>query len=240
MRNGDRDTEGLTPEPGLYGSGSAHRSRRRRQAAIGAGLVVILGGGAFAGYQVLDDDATPVARVDALDRTTPAIEQSEPGATAGMPTRTSPAAPAKTATATPRPATDAERIKAARSAAANSDSQVRRATSLNRSTVSAVEVTTSTTQQEGGTLKIGSAFKDLTGYQELGWIADTGRPVGSSRCTQKIQLSSGVAAAERPTLLLCWRISDAKSVYTVAVKPDGRPSSALSVAAIDREWARLG
>src|SRR5690349_10177075 len=119
MRNADNpEPDSWTPEPGLYGVESAHRSRRRRQVAIGVGLAVVIGGGAFAAYQVFDDDAAPVARVGALDPTTAG---TEPSASADAPDTAKstggPSTPARTKTATPRPATDAERIKAARSAA---------------------------------------------------------------------------------------------------------------------------
>jgi hypothetical protein len=70
-------------------------------------------------------------------------------------------------------------------------------------------------------------------------VTDDYTKVGNVNCTQKIRLSANVKPKERPTLLICWRTSAQKSVYTVAVKRDGQPSQAKSVAAIDKEWARL-
>jgi hypothetical protein len=40
-------------------------------------------------------------------------------------------------------------------------------------------------------------------------------------------------------MLVCWRTSARRSVVTVAVAEQGRPSSGDSVAVIQREWARL-
>ena len=101
-------------------------------------------------------------------------------------------------------------------------------------------MTTDITQQDGEDLKTVSARQDLTGYQELGLAADKGVKYGDSRCTKTIRVSPKDKPRPRPTLLLCWRVSAHKSVYTVAVKLDGRPSAKLSLAAIDKRWAELG
>jgi hypothetical protein len=102
------------------------------------------------------------------------------------------------------------------------------------------DVTTTTSEQDGGTLKVVSARADLTGYRELGWVADPGEEVGSARCSDTIRLSVDAKPVKHPTLLICWRTSARKSVYTLAVKPKGKPSPKDSAAAIDRQWNRLG
>jgi hypothetical protein len=103
-----------------------------------------------------------------------------------------------------------------------------------------LDVTEATTQQQGGTLKVVSARADLTGYQELSWVADKGTKSGDARCTQKIRLSAQTPAAVRPTLLLCWRTSAQRSVYTLAVVPKGRPTTSISTDILAKEWRRLG
>jgi hypothetical protein len=248
MRNGDnRDTEGLTPQDGVYSPGVARRSRRRKHAMIGVGLFVLLGGGGLVATQALDDD-TPATRTGALDSPAllPGASQPasgvEPSPSAGARSGAAPAKPAVSAGA-PRPVTDDERITAARSAAAKAGSQVRRPLPPNGGAVASVsdaDVTTSTTEQGGGTLRVMSARKDLTGHGELALVADKGEKVGNARCTQKIRVSANVEAKVRPTLLLCWRTSAQKSVYTVAVVTKGRPSTKASATAIDKEWSRLG
>jgi hypothetical protein len=90
------------------------------------------------------------------------------------------------------------------------------------------------------TLKVVSARGDLTGSKELLWVADGGHPVGNARCSQKFRFNSKSDVTEKPTLLICWRTSATRSVYTVAVTLDGRPSEQASVATIDKVWAQLG
>jgi hypothetical protein len=90
------------------------------------------------------------------------------------------------------------------------------------------------------TLRVVSARGDLTGSKELLWVADGGHPVGNARCSQKFRFNAKSAVTEKPTLLICWRTSAIRSVYTVAVNLDGRPSEKASVATIDKVWAELG
>jgi len=90
------------------------------------------------------------------------------------------------------------------------------------------------------TLRVVSARGDLTGSRELLWVADGGHAVGKARCSQRFRFSPDAAVSEKPTLLICWRTSATRSVYTVAVDLDGRPSEKASVATIDKVWAQLG
>jgi hypothetical protein len=94
-------------------------------------------------------------------------------------------------------------------------------------------------QKAGATMRLVSARSDLTGQQELGWVADKGEPVGKARCTKKIQLSNNSKAGVRKNLLICWRTSATKSVFTVTVDRDGKPSKRKSVAAIAKRWAEM-
>lgn len=90
------------------------------------------------------------------------------------------------------------------------------------------------------TMRVVSALTDLTGKLELAWVADAGTPVGDAHCTQNIQVSPDSPARVRPTLVICWRTSPQKSVYTMAVDLDHTPSSAASVALLDQTWNALG
>jgi hypothetical protein len=89
------------------------------------------------------------------------------------------------------------------------------------------------------TLRVVSARGDLTGQRELSWAADSGHPVGNARCTQNFRIGADAAARERPTMLLCWRTSATKSVYTIAVDIDRRPSETASVVTINQTWSKL-
>jgi hypothetical protein len=90
------------------------------------------------------------------------------------------------------------------------------------------------------TLRVVTAKGDLTGQRELAWAADEGRVVGNARCTQNFRLNPGDPAGVRPTMLLCWRVSETKSVFTVAVDLNGKPSEKESVATIEKAWSSLG
>ncbi len=63
---------------------------------------------------------------------------------------------------------------------------------------------------------------------------------GDAECTKTIRLSPDVPPRERPTLLLCWRLSGTRSVYTVAVDMDGKPDPEESLVALEKRWATLG
>jgi hypothetical protein len=237
------------PEDGTYDPGAARRARRRKQAAVGAvGLAAILGGGAF-------------FLTEARHGATIVRDTGAQGSIAGSPAPSSPppAAPARPATTRPRtPGADrqrasaspspskslsaAQRIAAARAAAAKDGIPVERplvAQGLPGATGPVTETNTGSLAS-GGTMRVISARYDLTGQRELLWAADGGSPVGDARCTQNFHFTNARKPRIRPTMLMCWRTSAAKSVVTVAVVKQGRPAAATSVAALDAEWARLG
>ena len=53
-------------------------------------------------------------------------------------------------------------------------------------------------------------------------------------------MSDGAPVQEKPTLMICWRTSADRSVYTIAVVRTGRPDAEDSVAALNRQWNKLG
>ena len=97
-----------------------------------------------------------------------------------------------------------------------------------------------TIKNDRRTLRVVSAYGDLTGKRELAWVADAGHVVGAARCTQNFKFNAEARAGVRPTMLLCWRTSATKSVYTVAVNLSQRPSEKDSVATIDKVWRQMG
>ena len=90
------------------------------------------------------------------------------------------------------------------------------------------------------TLRIVSARGDLAGQRELKWAADTGHPVGTARCTKNLRVGQYASAAVKPTVVLCWRLSPHRSVYTLAVDVDHPPSEQASVTKINEVWGQLG
>jgi hypothetical protein len=184
----------------------------------------------------MTDDA-PTGTTDLGARpalTTPATPASEnPSTGASSPT---------TARVVPSPSTLSERVAAAKTANQRAGTTVRRPLASAGGIVAvagAVNVTESGSAKSGSTLRVVSARHDLTGQRELAWVAEKGETVGSARCADRIRLSADAEIREHKTLLLCWRTSATKSVYTVAVKLGGRPSKQASVTEIDRVWSTL-
>jgi hypothetical protein len=246
MPNADRDQ--FPPEPEGERSDYQPRARssgRRRKAVIGVtGLAAVLGVGAFVITDRLSEPSS-TRDVAAISAPRPAAATSPaPSPTSPAPTPSPSASPSATSAAAtvaePDPEVSREIIAARSRAAADGVPLLRGLTSKALDSVSDVRVTSSGSPQAvGGTLKVVSARGDLTGYQELAWVGDDGEAVGDARCSQQFRLSNDVKATKRPTLLICWHTSAAKSVYTVALSLKSPPSKRASVAAIDQAWAQL-
>jgi hypothetical protein len=246
MRTVNNRAEGPQPEAGVYRSIVVRRSRRRKQAVIGAvGLVAVLSAGAVAVQWVGDRDGTATAAdpgsvVPSTATTSMASTGSAPSRKPSAPASTgAPSAPA--AADEPRQRTAAEQVAAARAAGAKLGTAVRRPLPSRAGGATAaddrVSIATSGTAKKN--MRVVSARQDLSGQRELAWVAGEGERVGNALCAQRFRFSADMPAATRPTLLVCWRTSAAKSVYTVAVDFGGRPSRLASVAAIDSTWAKL-
>jgi len=233
-------------------------TNRRRQAIVGTvGLAAVLGVGAYVvTAQFTDqDEATSSAPVvtPALEPPVPeqpASEQPNPEPPVPNETATSAAAssvPPKKATEQParpspsRSLTVDEKIKEARRAAARDGYDIKRpVTAAPNVKIASGPVSERSEKRPNGSLRVISAKHDLTGQRELLWAADKGRPVGDATCTQTFRFSNNVKPSVRPNMLLCFRTSATKSVVTVLVSSDGKPSRKESAAIIAREWAKLG
>jgi hypothetical protein len=99
---------------------------------------------------------------------------------------------------------------------------------------------TGTVQKDQHSMRIVSAKGDLTGQRELAWPADKGVAVGDAHCTQNFRFNAQALPGIRPTLLICWRTSADRTVYTVAVDVKAKPSMTDSVAQLDQEWNAMG
>jgi hypothetical protein len=242
-----------TPEHdefGLYASQASDdaRRRRRKQVAGVAGLAVLVGGAVLLATGQMGGDHTTIRDTGALAPVVPATSPTPSptdGAVTAGPTPTkavvSSASPKRGAPSPTKSLTARQKIDKARAAMAKDGVAVQRPLApVARMDSAAVTETTVGSAADGGTVKISSARGDLTGYAEMAWAADKGQPVGSARCTHKFRFAQGAPGATKPTMLLCWRTSATRSVYTLAVSPSGKPKAATSVAAIDAQWAKLG
>jgi len=232
----------------VYNSVVARRNRRRKQAIAGAAGLAVLGAGAFlVTSQVVDENRTETREAAALAPAVP--EPTGPEASAASASVAASASPSASATvsssAVPtvsptREKSRAERIDEVKGTAAKANNVRRPLPATGARPVKDVTVKETGSLETGGTLRVVSGRGDLTGQRELALAADQGKPVGAARCTQKVRFSAGAPAVERPTLMICWRTSATRSVFTVAVAAKGRPSAEKSVAAIARQWAKLG
>ncbi|MFG1607126.1 hypothetical protein [Actinoplanes sp. NPDC049265] len=246
MHNTDHDASTTTPA-------ADRMSRRRKRSLAVAGLAVVLGGGAIAATQWTgnDDPAVPVelaapatAASDSTDG--PVDATASPSPSEGSAPAHTPASPSsKSPEPSPSlPKDAAQRIAEARAAAAKEGVPVKPAIPAPTSPELPDEAITvrdsGSLQKDKATMRLVSARGDLTGQRELAMVADDGEKFGNSRCSQTISVVNEAKPQRKPTLLICWRTSAKKSVYTVAVDLDGDPSEQKSVAAIDTEWKRLG
>lgn len=220
---------------------AARRGRNRAMAGV-AGLAVVLGAGAYATTTLISQDdgsrqttAFEVAPAATQHSSSVSAEPS-PGATATVQTGKAAAAAMPTRSLSPE---EADRVRKARDAAKNKQPVLKPLTPKPGLPTGAVEVTNTGSLKEGGSLRVVTAKWDLTGQRELLWAADKGERVGKARCTQTLRFSNNLEPKERPTVLLCWRTSKDRSVVTVAVNKEGRPSKKASVAEIQRQWAAL-
>jgi len=232
---------------GVCASAAPRRGRRRKQVLAAAGLATILGAGAFTvTYELTGDARTAPSDLDAQ---APRNAQVPAAATSSVapPTADGPAVNALPATPTPTVTAKSfnQRLSEARTAASRAGTTIRNPLPPpNGGPMAAVDIVSVTdsgnVRTDGHSLRVVSARGDLSGQRELGWVADDGETVGDARCSQNFRLSNNVRAKEHPTLLVCWRTSATRSVYTVAVDVKGRPSKQTSVAALDKAWAKLG
>jgi len=92
----------------------------------------------------------------------------------------------------------------------------------------------------GAQARIVSARYDLTPRWQLLGAADTGQRVGAVRCTQNFRVDGAPLPQNRPGLVLCWRMSQLKSVVVIATRATGPPRPADAAALLSREWTAMG
>jgi hypothetical protein len=91
----------------------------------------------------------------------------------------------------------------------------------------------------GGIVRVVTARSDLTGREELGWVAGGVTSYGDNKCSQTFRLFNSPRPAKKPNLLMCWRTSAKKSVVAVVVDPKGKPSRAKALDVLERKWREM-
>ncbi|XVU23493.1 hypothetical protein ACQPZJ_40555 [Actinoplanes sp. CA-054009] len=246
--------EDRSGDEGVYQSAMPDRQQQRRkqrakQAVVGVAGLAVLGAGAyFVTTQVTDRNATTETRdagamapLASPATATPPPASPEPTAEADTVAPTK-GAIKQTSSPTPTPSESLnvdEQIKKAREKAAKDGHPVQRALTAAPGAKTG-PVNKRNEQLPNGTLRVITAKHDLTGSGELLWAADKGKKTGSMSCTQNFKFSNNSKPSVRPNMLLCWRTSAGKSVVTVLVDQDGKPSTEKSAEVISSEWAKLG
>jgi len=241
-------------DDGVYQSSAGHEQSRKRRVAVAGvvALAALLGGGAYLiTAKVTDGQHTDAGDTGALvpivtpaSGDTTATGQPTPVTASPKPTISTKQAVKQSLSPSPPIPTESmsveEQIKAARERAAREGHPLQPALTTAPGIVAAEAVQERNVARPDGSLRIVTARSDLTGQRELLWAADQGKRYGDVTCTQNFHFSNNNKPAVRPTMLLCWRTSDRKSVATVLVDRDGKPSTAESARIIAEEWAKLG
>jgi hypothetical protein len=227
--------------------------RRARIAAGAAGLAVVLGVGAYTITDKLTENngtpsdvagrapASTSAQADArADEVSP--EPLVSPLTAGASPSSGPSF-ARTASPTPSlPASVAAEIRAAREDMAKHGVSVKHPPAEQPTVAPVVGLSRTTTGSlaKGGIVRVVSARSDLTGQQELAWVAGGVSDFGDDKCSQTFKLDNDPEPQEKPNLLLCWRTSAKKSVVAVVVDPKGHPSRPEALTELHKKWQSLG
>lgn len=225
---------------------------RPRIATGVAGLAVVLGVGAYAITDQLTKNGTPLDAAAPAPAATSAQPNAwadevspkplwSPSAAGGSPS----SLPSSTATVSPTPsvpASVAAKIKQAREDMAKHGVSIKRAPAAPATVAPVVGLSRTTTGSlsKGGIVRVVSARSDLTGQQELAWVAGGVTDFGDDKCSQTFKLSNDPEPQEKPNLLLCWRTSAKKSVVAVVVDPNGHPSRPEALTELHKKWQSLG
>jgi hypothetical protein len=218
--------------------------------AVGtAGLAAVLGAGAYVvTSQIVDEPETTVAQEVApiaptVDRTnaTPDVTSS---AGAPSPASASPSispVPTTDASGRPIPSHVVEEIKEARRKMAKDGVPVKPPIlpKVAAKPVSDVKRTTTGSIQKGGIVRVITARGDLSGQEELAYVAGGVWKEGKASCTQTFQFSTNPAPGKRDNLLMCWRTDPEKSVIAMVVDPKGDPSENKALKVLADNWRSL-
>ncbi|GAA0422945.1 hypothetical protein Aca07nite_23970 [Actinoplanes capillaceus] len=230
-------------DPRLPADTPERATRRRGQVAIGvAGAVAVLSGAGFLATQLMNESQPTLPEPAALaPQTTPTSPGV--GATGVSPSdartpgkATKQAAPAQRS---PAPTPASSRVPNAEQAS-SAIADLRK-----RFGFGGPGVAERTERLGEGTVRIMTAKSDLTGNRKLILSGDDGTPVGGGvHCTTDVPPGTAMSPPpppppSPPETLLCWRMSTDRSVITMATTTEGEPSTADSIAVIQREWDRL-
>ena len=233
-----RDDQGDAGYSTPPSTGAGHPGRRRAKVVVGVvGLAAVLGGGAYAITDKLTDHRAAPAEVGTLS-----AQQGQAGNPNALAPSGSPGTPSPAASASADSPEVVASINAARDDAAKDGVKLTRPPPM-RATAPVVGIarTTSGSLKAGGVVRLVSARSDLTGQQELAWVAGSGiTTYGADHCTQTFRFTADPTTVTRPNMLLCWRTNPNKSVVAIIVDPKGHPSRSAALKKLDAKWRSMG
>jgi hypothetical protein len=217
------------------------RSRRRQLGAGTAALAALLGTGAYLVTDNIVDESrhstaqpAPVVAPAAPDQT---FAPSEAGS--GDPESASPA-PAGTSSPAPLSSEVVKEILDARRKMAEEGVEVKRPLKSSATAAAgSVKAVTEGSLNSGGIVRMVTAKEDLTGQRELAWISGGVEKYRDVPCSQTVRFSADSQPEKKKNLLICWRTSATKSVISIVVDPEGKPSRAKAVSALKEKWRSM-
>jgi hypothetical protein len=218
------------------GSTPPHRvwNRRRYRVAATVGLAAVLGTGAFVTVRMVQGQSVAVSGANPGPMNAPSpIPASE--ATSSRAATRGATTPGATTSATTKPS-----VKSSATARGAHGLPPPPAGKVAVDPAAVMLTSSGSLPKDRHTLHVWSARADLSAQREMTLAGDAGHPVGKARCTQKFRFTADSDPVEKPTALLCWRITPTKSVYLLAVDLDHRPSKKAAAAKINKVWKKLG
>jgi hypothetical protein len=231
------ETELGTEEAGRRPTTRKLAPRPSSRAAIAVtGLAAVLGVGAYITTSQLTGD--PASTSESAYQTRP--PETEPTSSTA-PGAGTPATPAPSTPTVKRSKEEVDReIAAARASAAAGGHSVQRVLEPAADAVRG-EVKDRVVPIKGGTVRITTAYFDLTGHPQALIAGDKGRAVEDGvRCTNNVRFAEGQPPRKRPTVIMCWRMSKERSVVIFMATPKLTPAVGTNLGILRREWRKLG
>jgi hypothetical protein len=218
--------------------------RRNRQLVISVVvLAAVLSTGAYFVTDRLTGKDTGPAEVGALAPVVVASGSTGPtsvGPTSGRPSASASVAVSAPASVAPITPELRKQIEAVRRQMAEDGVRVKRPLPGASQEVAGLRTTTQGSLNSGGIVRMVTARGDLAGQRELAWVAGGTKKYRGVPCSQTVRFSEGAVPQRKANLLICWRTSAKKSVISIVVDPDGRPSREKAVDALEAKWRSMG
>ncbi|WP_433366455.1 hypothetical protein ACQPZX_37765 [Actinoplanes sp. CA-142083] len=196
-----------------------------------AGLAAALGGTV---YLSTSGNGGETARTTNTAAIAPLAQATSPSAAASTTQARKPAA----GTTSSLPPDVAKKIKEAREAGAKYGVKVQHPI-IPKAVKPVADVQRSTAAGTDGSVRVIWARGDLTGQQELAYVAGGVTAYQGAECSQTFKFATNPAPAKKDNLVMCWKTSPTKSVAAMVVDFKGHPSRTKAIEAINAKWQNM-